>query len=232
MTAAPCKNCGEAMQDRHRYCPVCGQSVLNIRRPWSAISRELLRELFDLDGRMIRSLRLLLGHPGYLTRQYMDGRRASYTPPLRMYLVISLAFFLLLPLVIPDSPDPGPARAVSIDRYSRAMFLMLPVFALLLKLFYRRDFYLVHLVFTLHLFSAMFIGFVAIMSIEAAADRYLTMIFVQSALLLGMVVYCVAALRTAYGESWLSSTVKFLGLLVLFLPVLAGVIELAGQLDF
>jgi hypothetical protein len=53
------------------------------------------------------------------------------------------------------------------------MFLLLPLFAVLLKVLYRQILYLAHLVFTAHLFSAMFIFLAAMLSIESAADRYI-----------------------------------------------------------
>ncbi|MBV8405773.1 MAG: DUF3667 domain-containing protein, partial [Gammaproteobacteria bacterium] len=40
------------------------------------------------------TLGALLLRPGYLTREFLAGRRARYLPPVRLYLVISLLFFL------------------------------------------------------------------------------------------------------------------------------------------
>ena len=219
------------MSGQAAFCPACGQSVKEVTRPWLEVSRDLLRELVDFDGRMLVSLRLLLTRPGFLSFEYINGRRASYTSPIRMYLVISLGFFFVLPMILPDAPATSPDHQVSVDLYSKAMFLLLPVFALLLKILYRRTFYLAHLVFAIHLFSAMFIVFAAIMSLETTADRYLAVAVVQLFLLFLMMAYFVAALRGTYQENWLKSTLKFVALLVLFLPVLGGAIELASHAD-
>ena len=123
----------------------------------------------------------------------------------------------------------SPSHEVSVDLLSQAMFLLLPLFALLLKIFYRQTFYLAHLVFAVHLFSAMFIVFAITMSIENAADRYIAVILLQLLLLLYVIVYFVIALHTAYRESWLKSVLKFLALLVIFLPILSGAIELTSH---
>jgi len=112
------------------------------------------------------------------------------------------------------------------------MFLLLPLFALLLKFFYRQTLYLAHLVFTAHLFSAMFIFLTAMLSIESAADRYLALLLLQLVLLLGMVVYTIIALHTTYREGWSKSVLKSLALLFLFIPILTGAIELASHLKF
>ncbi len=200
-----------------------------ITRPWRDAIRELLTELFDFDGRMLVSLRLLLTRPGFLSYEYINGRRASYTSPIRMYLVISLVFFFVLPLILPDVTVTSPSHEVSVDLLSQAMFLLLPLFALLLKIFYPQTFYLAHLVFAVHLFSAMFIIFALTMSIESAADRYVAVMRRQLVLLVYVIVYFVIALRITYQQSWLKSVLKFLALLLIFLPILGGAIELASH---
>jgi hypothetical protein len=112
------------------------------------------------------------------------------------------------------------------------MFVLLPIFALLLKMFYRQVFYLAHIVFTVHLFSAMYIVFAAILSMEVQADLYIAVLLLQVALLVYMLAYLLIALRTTYQENWFRSCLKGLGLLVLFLPIIAGAIELASHIRF
>ena len=97
--ADPCKNCGEPLPEPAKFCPACGQSVRSLEKPWTALARELFEELLDIDGRMFVSLYKLFTSPGYLAREYNRGRRKTYTPPLRMFLVISLLFFFVLPSI-------------------------------------------------------------------------------------------------------------------------------------
>ncbi len=130
MSAASCSNCHKPLPGQADFCPACGQSVKAITRPWRDALGELVTELFDFDGRMFVSLRLLLTRPGFLSYEYINGRRLSYTSPIRMYLVISLAFFFVLPMILPDVPGTSPSHEVSVDQYSQAMFLLLPIFAL------------------------------------------------------------------------------------------------------
>jgi len=200
-----------------------------MNRPWLRVFRELLTELFDFDGRMLVSLRLLLTRPGFLSHEYTHGRRASYTSPVRMYLVISLVFFFVLPMILPDTSMTYPEHEVSVDLYSKGMFFLLPLFALLLKAFYRRIYYLSHLVFSVYLFSAMYIVFALMLSIETAADRYVAVMLIQLVLLLYMLIHAVVALRVNYEEGWLKSILKLIGLLLAFLPVLGVVIEAASH---
>ncbi|NNF67655.1 MAG: DUF3667 domain-containing protein [Gammaproteobacteria bacterium] len=58
--------------------------------------RELTGDLFEIDSRVWRTLFPLLRRPGFLTTEYLRGRRVHYTPPLRLYLVTSLIFFLFV----------------------------------------------------------------------------------------------------------------------------------------
>jgi len=203
--------------------------VKEISRPWLEFVREMLTELLDFDGRMLRSMKLLLTRPGFLSYQYINGRRVAYTSPIRIYVVISLVFFFVLPLILPGSSMTSPDHEFSVDLYSKGMFLLLPVFALLLKIFYRRPFYIDHLIFTVHLFSAMFIVFAILLSIETLADRYILVMLVQVILLICMLAYFVIALHTFYRESWPKSILKFFALQLIFLPVLAITIELASH---
>ena len=99
-TGNTCANCRTVMPAGAAFCPACGQSVKPLSRPWLEFAREMLDELLDYDGRMLRSLRLLLTRPGFLSAEYIGGRRAAYTPPIRLYLVVSLLFFLVLPLIL------------------------------------------------------------------------------------------------------------------------------------
>ena len=200
-----------------------------ISRPWLEFAREMLAELIDFDGRMLRSMRLLLTRPGFLSYEYVNGRRVAYTSPIRIYIVVSLVFFLVLPLILPGSSVTSPDHEFSVDLYSKGMFLLLPVFALVLKIFYRRSFYIDHLVFTVHLFSAMFIVFAILLSIETLADRYILVMLVQVIFLIYMLAYFVIALHTFYRESWPKSILKFFALQLIFLPILGITIELASH---
>ena len=226
-----CKNCKTSLPGQADYCPACGQSVKSITRPWLDVTREVLTELFDFDGRMLISLRLLLTRPGFLSHEYINGRRATYTSPVRMYLVISLVFFFVLPLILPESAGTSPTHEFSSDLYSQAMFILLPLFALLLKIFYRKTFYTAHLIFTVYLFAVTFIVYAAILSIETVADRYLAVMLLQLVFLLYWMVYFIVALHVNYQQGWPGSILKALLLLLLFLPIIAGSIELASHVQ-
>ena len=92
-----CLNCGTELKGP--FCYFCGQPDKNFMRFFPALLRDLLDDLLDLDSRFMRTLKPLMLKPGRLTRDYMDGRRFRYTPPMRLYIFSSIAFFLLAALL-------------------------------------------------------------------------------------------------------------------------------------
>ena len=86
-----CKNCSSQLQGD--FCSACGQADKNVRRPLLNLLKELVQVIFELDGRAYRTLFFLFTRPGYLYKEYVEGRRASYTPPLRLFLILSIVLF-------------------------------------------------------------------------------------------------------------------------------------------
>ena len=98
-----CLNCNEPLLGQ--YCAHCGQSIHHhIHSTWAAVS-EFIEDLFHADHRVWRTLFPLLFKPGLLTVEYLRGRRVSYTPPFRLYIVLSLIFFLFASF---DQPATAP----------------------------------------------------------------------------------------------------------------------------
>ncbi|WP_420457082.1 DUF3667 domain-containing protein [Rubrivirga sp.] len=94
-----CLNCGAVLPGQ--FCPDCGQRDQPLRQPAHVFIAESVSEYFGLDGRLWRSLGLLLFRPGALTVAYLDGRRTRYLRPLRLYLTATVLFFFLLSLTDP-----------------------------------------------------------------------------------------------------------------------------------
>lgn len=88
-----CLNCGTHL--RGQYCGNCGQrSRSRLIKLWELIS-DAFGDLFELDSRLWQTVVPLVIRPGRLTYDYLQGRRARYMPPFRMYLVLSLIFFVV-----------------------------------------------------------------------------------------------------------------------------------------
>jgi hypothetical protein len=94
-SGAECKNCGEPLAGR--YCSACGQAA-DVRIPsFGGLVVDALGDVFNFDSRVWRSLATLV-RPGRLTARFLEGQRAKYTPPFRLYIVTSLVFFAVFSL--------------------------------------------------------------------------------------------------------------------------------------
>ena len=88
-----CLNCGNRLTGQ--YCGHCGQrSRSRLISLWELV-RDGFGDLLDIDSRLWRTMIPLLIRPGRLTIDYLQGRRARYMPPFRMYLVLSVVFFII-----------------------------------------------------------------------------------------------------------------------------------------
>lgn len=94
-----CPNCESPLGGR--YCAQCGQKIDSSRPTFGHFFSETIESLTHADSRLWKTLWLLLSKPGFLTKEFFEGRRSRYLPPIRLYIVLSVAFFLILAL----SPD-------------------------------------------------------------------------------------------------------------------------------
>jgi hypothetical protein len=90
---ALCQNCGAPLSGP--FCKTCGQREQSHIVSLGHLLSEAVGDIYNLDSRLWRTLKLLLIRPGQLTVEFLAGRRASYVPPFRLYLVVSILLFLL-----------------------------------------------------------------------------------------------------------------------------------------
>jgi hypothetical protein len=244
-----CPNCDAALSGP--YCASCGQKAADANPTLRDLVHETAQELTQLDGKVPSTLRALFLEPGRLTVDFLAGRRARWLPPLRLYLICSVAFFLSGPLVealthrsaramarltvtgadgitrlTPEGRreiEQGlPARIFGVERleravadparldrtvktaYPKAMFVLLPLFALLTHLAWRRAMprYPAHLYAALHLHAAWF-GALAISTLLSAFFTSLPIVAAVGVLGLVYVLwYALVAVRRVFGEPW------------------------------
>jgi uncharacterized protein DUF3667 len=101
-----CANCGASLADR--YCGRCGQDS-HASLSFGHFVHEALEGLFHVDSKFWLTLRILLTRPGLLTEQYLGGKRHSYSPPFRSYLVISIVYFVLASIFSGPTHVMGPS---------------------------------------------------------------------------------------------------------------------------
>ena len=91
-----CHNCKAPLTGP--FCHICGQRDNDLRRPIWTFFRELMDAIFDTDSKIIKTIILLVLMPGGLSRAFMEGRRARFLPPFRLYVVLLFVFFSTLSL--------------------------------------------------------------------------------------------------------------------------------------
>lgn len=108
--ASRCDNCETPLVGA--YCHICGQHAHNPLRSFKHAVEDVFESFWHLDGRIFRTLRDLLV-PGRVARNYLDGRRVAYVPPLRLFVILSLLTFFIGKLTI--HVDPVPMHAANPD---------------------------------------------------------------------------------------------------------------------
>ncbi|HUR12689.1 MAG TPA: DUF3667 domain-containing protein [Flavitalea sp.] len=76
------------------YCHVCGQENREPKESIWALISHFFHDLTHFDGKFFSTLKYLIWKPGFLSREYLIGRRASYLNPVRMYVFTSAVFFI------------------------------------------------------------------------------------------------------------------------------------------
>jgi hypothetical protein len=89
-----CLNCGTILEGY--YCHNCGQENVELHESFGHMMNHTISDYFHFDHQFFHTLKPLLFKPGFLTNEYMSGRRAQYLHPIKMYIFISIVYFLLL----------------------------------------------------------------------------------------------------------------------------------------
>jgi hypothetical protein len=94
VAALSCANCHAPLTGP--FCAACGQKRESGHRSVGHLLRALVEDMISFDSRILRTARALMLRPGELTRAFHEGRTQPYVPAVRLYLFVSLLFFLIL----------------------------------------------------------------------------------------------------------------------------------------
>ena len=221
-----CANCGAGLSGP--FCSNCGQKRAHGRPTLHDFFHDAIHEFLHVDGKIFRTVRLLVFSPGTLTSEFNAGRRSRYISPIRLYLIFSVVFFALLAVAgkkgdamkVSYKPNEltratalekrmleGVARAESNpaglshaieSSLAKAMFVLMPLFAALMLLFFRRQerYYIPHLYASIHLHAFAFLLFAVVLAARLTGWRPL--IVGGAILALSIVPYYFLMLRRLY----------------------------------
>jgi hypothetical protein len=119
-----CEDCGAELHGH--YCSNCGQVAVDYRRSFRHVTADVAESFLNWDSKFATTIGLLLIRPGWLTNQFVAGRRTRYLHPLRLYLLVSIAFFLaarLIPVTAPtiDKTELTPEARSKVEEAMKKM---------------------------------------------------------------------------------------------------------------
>lgn len=88
-----CLNCNAEVQGR--FCHNCGQENIEPKETVWHLVTHFFQDITHFDGKFFSTIKYLFKKPGFLSKEYMVGRRASYVNPIRLYIFTSAFFFLI-----------------------------------------------------------------------------------------------------------------------------------------
>ena len=221
-----CPQCNADLQAEFRFCAQCGQERVKPKETLKDILTSFLGDYFAYDSKLSLSIKPLLFNPGFLSLQYMRGIRVRYIPPLRLYIFISILFFIVLnwsgnSQLTSSSADARLWNDFFHDYLPKVFFLLLPLFAAILMLMYRRQKlgYVFHLIVSLHFHAFAFF----ILSIYLLLSKLIAFLgfsnmnlFFLSAWAIWILLYFLIGLKHIYSLSWRATIFRFLLLLVFY----------------
>jgi hypothetical protein len=87
-----CLNCGAEVTGK--FCSNCGQENIETKENFFHLAFHFISDIFHFDSKFFGSLIPLFTRPGFLTKEYWDGRRVKYIHPLRLFFFASILFVL------------------------------------------------------------------------------------------------------------------------------------------
>jgi hypothetical protein len=278
-----CLNCRTPLAGP--FCAQCGQRAVPPHPSVRELAGEAFSELTGWDGKFVETFKLLLAKPGAVTRQFIEGRRVRFISPVRLYLTMSVIYFLIAasapnlnppgvdeaggvqfgvtvgdksaeksvgpkvasraagegllagkvspalrdsalkqlarapvwvkPILQRAIEDPQGLKRNILENMPRVLFVLLPIFALILDLFYRRHRYPAHLYFSIHFHTLVFM-LLAVGELAKFSHAIYVAATVALITQLAIPVYGVVALRGMYGGTIPATIGKAFGIAVLY----------------
>lgn len=228
------------------YCSTCGQKTDVDPRSLRQWLHGILEDSLSIDGRLFQTLKALLTRPGFLTQEWRRGRQARWMHPFRLYLLASAIYFGVVALTPRDFVDVTVEDAAGLDigmeaeiaaygeaaaaSAPRAMFLAVPLFALLLLLLFRGSgwLYTEHLVNALHLHAFFFLLLAVTWPMELLPSPW--DFWLQTPFMILMLVYFLRALQNTYGGNVATLALRAVPLGIVYTICLAALVLIGGGL--
>ncbi len=102
-----CHNCHTILSLENNFCPHCGQENHDLKVPLGHLAFEVFEGFTHFDTKFYNTMRAIFTSPGKITKDFLEGRRGRYVPPVRLYFLISFVFFLGLGSIVDREFEKG-----------------------------------------------------------------------------------------------------------------------------
>lgn len=93
-TSATCKNCGSPLNEN--FCQRCGQKSDIHRITFKHLAHEFFHAITHADKGFLFLIKELISRPGFVAREYLDGKRKKYFNPLTFFVICSAIWALVV----------------------------------------------------------------------------------------------------------------------------------------
>jgi len=138
-----CKNCAAELTDA--FCASCGQRADTRRISWKWLGEEFVSSVFVLERGILFTLKELFTRPGYMMREYLDGKRKAHFKPLAFVLVMAAIYSILYGLMPQDYSMTNDSMQKSMEmmnvimgHYALVELALIPLFSTFTWLFLHR----------------------------------------------------------------------------------------------
>lgn len=88
-----CKSCGNRFVGL--YCNLCGEKVIEPKdRSFRSFLSGVMTAVTLADNKVVKTMWGVLIRPGFLSKEYAEGRRVNYLAPLSLFFGLNLVYFL------------------------------------------------------------------------------------------------------------------------------------------
>ncbi|HUR10296.1 MAG TPA: DUF3667 domain-containing protein [Flavitalea sp.] len=98
-----CLNCSTPLTREANFCIHCGQSANVHRLTLHDILHDTFHFFTHADKGFLQLLKALILKNGQIARDYIEGKRKKYFPPINFYLIVAAIFVLVINLLIPHN---------------------------------------------------------------------------------------------------------------------------------
>lgn len=87
-----CPSCNTLAENN--YCSNCGEKIIVRNYTFKEFVSNILQGFYNFDSKFFRSLKLLALKPGFITNEFLSGRRVNYTKPFQLFIILNLIMLI------------------------------------------------------------------------------------------------------------------------------------------